>query len=205
MHLFDQRILGFAMLVLLASLVVVKRAATGSIMRDTPTGGAWLWAVHVFNLGFLLLVNPVVAVLLVTRRIEALDPTHVAVGPRSFLIGLELAGGLLYLAGLALMVWALVTLRGSYQAGGTAPRVADAMTTGGPYGLVRHPMYAAALAISLGLACLVQSLGCLVVFAGYVAMMTRLIPFEEDALRQAYGERYAAYQREVRCVVPFLL
>ncbi|MBZ5589287.1 MAG: isoprenylcysteine carboxylmethyltransferase family protein [Acidobacteriia bacterium] len=205
MHLVDPRLVGIAMLVVLGALVTVKRAATGSIMRDTPTGGVWLWVVHVFNLFFLLVVNPLAAILLLTRRFEAFDPTHVTVAPRSVLVGLETAGALLYLAGFALMGWALMALRASYQAGGTAPRAADEMTTGGPYRLVRHPMYTAALSISLGLACVVQSLACLSVFCVYVGMMICLIPFEEAGLRQAYGERYAAYRREVHCLVPFLL
>ncbi len=205
MHLVDQRIAGIAMLVALASLVIVKRAATGSVMRDTPTGGLWLWAVHVFNLSFLLVVNPLAAVLLVARRLEALDPTHVTVEPRPLLVGVEVAGWALYLGGLALMAWALAALRASYQAGGTAPRTGDELTTCGPYGLVRHPMYAAALSISLGLALVVQSAACLAVFAVYVVMMVRLIPFEEARLRKAYGEPYVAYQEKSRRLVPFLL
>ena len=38
MHLFDQRILGIAVLCLLAVMVVVKRRATGAIL-DRPAGG----------------------------------------------------------------------------------------------------------------------------------------------------------------------
>ena len=205
MHLVDQRTVGIAMLVVLASIVIVKRAATGSIMRDTPTGGVWLSVVHAFNLFFLLVANPLAAALLVAPHFEVFDRTHVTIAPRSVLIGLEVGGGLLYIAGFALMGWALMALRGSYQAGGTAPRATDGMTTSGPYALVRHPMYAAALAISLGLACLVQSLAYFAVFCVYVAMMIWLIPFEEARLRKAYGERYVAYQQIVHCLIPFLL
>ncbi len=204
MHLVDQRVAGIVMLVALASLVIVKRAATGSIMRDTPTGGAWLWAVHVFNLCFLLVVNPLAAVLLVARRLEALDPTHVTVGPRPLLTGVEVAGWAFYLGGLALMAWALAALRAGYQAGGTAPRPGDELTARGPYRAIRHPMYAAALSISLGLAFVVQSGAYLAVFAVYVVTMIRLIPFEEAGLRKAYGEPYAAYQARTRRLVPFL-
>ncbi len=205
MHLLDQRTLGIAMLFMLALLVVVKRVATGSIMRDTPAGGAWLWVVHVFNLFFLLVANPLAAVLLLMRRFEVLDPTHVTVESRPILISLEAAGAVFYVAGFALMGWALLSLRGSYQAGGTAPRADDAFIARGPYGIIRHPMYAAALSIALGLACLVQSLALFTVFCIYAVMMVRLIPFEEAGLRRSYGERYVAYQRDVRRLIPFLL
>ncbi len=205
MHFVDQRTLGIALLVVQALLVIVKRAATGSIMRDTPAGGMWLWLVHVFNLFFLLVANPLAAVLLITRRLEALDPTHVTIAARALLLTLEMAGGALYLVGFALMAWALITLGASYQAGGTAPRAADEMIVRGPYKLIRHPMYAAALFIALGLACLVQSVAYFAVFCVYLVIMVWLIPFEEAALRQSYGDRYAAYQQNVHRLIPFLL
>jgi protein-S-isoprenylcysteine O-methyltransferase Ste14 len=65
-------------------------------------------------------------------------------------------------------------------------------------------MYAAALAISLGLACVVQSLALFSVFGIYSVLITLLIPAEEEGLRQAYGESYFAYQRRVKSLVPFL-
>ncbi len=65
-------------------------------------------------------------------------------------------------------------------------------------------MYAAALAISLGLACVVQSLALFSVFGIYLVLITLLIPAEEEGLGQAYGESYFAYQRKVKSLVPFL-
>jgi hypothetical protein len=51
MHLLDQKILGIAILLLLAMLVIVKRAATGSIL-DKPKGNLLVQLVNVFNLFF---------------------------------------------------------------------------------------------------------------------------------------------------------
>jgi protein-S-isoprenylcysteine O-methyltransferase Ste14 len=76
--------------------------------------------------------------------------------------------------------------------------------TGGPYGLVRHPMYTAALSISLGLACLVQSWAFFCVFCAYSVLVLLLIPVEEDGLQKAYGERYRAYERNTRKLVPLV-
>jgi len=51
MHLFDQRILGIAILFLLGLLVSVKQAATGSIL-DRPKGNLIVRLVKIFNLSF---------------------------------------------------------------------------------------------------------------------------------------------------------
>ena len=74
----------------------------------------------------------------------------------------------------------------------------------GPYSLIRHPMYAAALSISLGLACLIQSLAFFCVFIIYLVLILPLIRMEEDELRKAYGGRYVAYQQKTSKIVPFV-
>jgi protein-S-isoprenylcysteine O-methyltransferase Ste14 len=119
-------------------------------------------------------------------------------------MGMEIGGIGLYVIGFILMAWALVSLGHNYQAGGSDPRAADGMVMGGPYRLVRHPMYAAALAISLGLACLVQSLAFFSVFGIYLVLIALLIPAEEEGLRIAYGDPYFAYQKRVKSLIPFL-
>jgi protein-S-isoprenylcysteine O-methyltransferase len=106
--------------------------------------------------------------------------------------------------GFFLMAWALLTLGRNYQLGGTAPRGTDAMIVTGPYRLIRHPMYAAALSISFGLACLVQSIAFFVVFFIYIVLILLLIPFEEKGLHQAYGGNYVAYKQTTARLFPFV-
>ncbi len=142
-------------------------------------------SVNVFNLFFLLIVNPVAALMLLWRRLEAIDPTRIVIDSPSLLFALELAGLTLYVMGFFLMAWALLTLRRNYQAGGTAPRDTDAIIMDGPYRRIRHPMFAAALSISFGLACLVQSFAFFSVFRIYIVLILLLIPLEEEVLRQA--------------------
>ncbi len=78
MHLLDQRALGFVMLLLLSTLVITKHLATGSILRDKPSGGSLrLLVTHTFNLFFLLIVNPIAAMLLITQHVDAVDQTHI--------------------------------------------------------------------------------------------------------------------------------
>jgi protein-S-isoprenylcysteine O-methyltransferase Ste14 len=199
----DQRALGIVVLSLLGLLVVIKRAATGSVLKDRPPRGLRLWLTHVFNLSFLLVVNPLAGGLLVAGKLS-LDPTHLVV-ESPWALGLwQVAGLILSVAGYLLMGWALLRLGGGYQPGGSVPRPTDRMIVAGPYRLVRHPMYTAALCIALGLTCLTQSLACLAVFVIYAVIVRLLIPAEEAVLKRAYGEQYESYQRRVGSVIPLI-
>ena len=203
MHLVDQRILGIGVLCLLAVMVVVKRLATGSIL-DKPTGNFIIQSVNIFNLFFLLVVNPLVAIALIVRGLDTLDPTHIHILESRPLMALEIAGLILYVAGFLLMGWALITLSRNYQLGGSTPRAEDSFVVQGPYRWIRHPMYAAALSIAFGLACLVQSLASLVVFFVYLVLILFLIPLEEARLLQAYDRAYAEYRKRVSRLIPFV-
>jgi len=110
----------------------------------------------------------------------------------------------LYVAGFLLMAWALTSLKRNYQMGGSAPRDTDRLVIAGPYRIVRHPMYAAALYISLGLACLTQSLACLAVFFIYLVLILQLVPLEEGGLQRVYGQQYTDYQQKTGKIIPFV-
>jgi protein-S-isoprenylcysteine O-methyltransferase Ste14 len=203
MHVLDQTILGMLILLLLGMLVIVKHRATGSIL-DKPRGNLMVQLVNVFNLFFLLVVNPLAAVLLITRHLETVDPTHATIDGPWVLLVVEIAGLVVYVVGYLLMAWALITLGRNYQLGGSAPRPEDTIVTNGPYRLIRHPMYTAALSISLGLAALTQSWAFFGVFCVYLVLVLPLIPMEEDGLRRAYGEQYATYQQAAKKLLPFV-
>ena len=205
MHLFDQKILGLVILFLLGVLVVVKRMATGSVL-DRPKGNFLIQLPNSFNLFFLLIVNPLAALLLIIRRMEIIDPFRVTIDEPWILLGLEIIGLVMYVIGYFLMARTLITLGGNYQLGGSAPRSEDKMVIDGPYKVVRHPMYTAALSISLGLACLVQSWAFFLVFCIYLVLIIPLISVEveEDGLRKAYGEHYVTYRLKVKKNIPFI-
>lgn len=194
-------ILAVTIFVLLAALVSVKRVATGTIL-DKPEGSLTVRLVNLFNLLFLLVVNPLAGVLLATGRLAKLDPGHVAAGEPWIRAIVRIGGLTIYVIGFVVMGWALIALRHNYQLGGVAPRPGDHMVASGPYRLIRHPMYAAVLVISFGLACLTQSLTGLAVFAIYLLLIRLLIPVEEAGLRSAYGDRYADYERSTSRLVP---
>jgi protein-S-isoprenylcysteine O-methyltransferase Ste14 len=195
--------IGILIFVLLAVLVAVKQVATGRIL-DRPEGSLLVQLVNVFNLVFLLVVNPLAAVLLVTGRLAAIDPSHVVIRQQWLRATVQVVGLVAYVTGFAVMAWALIALRRNYQLGGLAPRPNDDLVASGPYSFVRHPMYAAVLSISFGLACLTQSLIGLTVLGIYLVLLHRLIPIEESRLLSAYGERYAAYQGTTGRLVPFV-
>jgi len=203
MHLLNQTVLGIIILCLLGMLVIVKQVTTGSIL-DKPKGNLMVQLVNIFNLFFLLVVNPLAAILLITGRLVTDDPTHFIINEWWVLMVLEIFGLLLYVAGFLLMAWALITLGHNYQLGGSEPRSDDRMVVHGPYRLIRHPMYTAALSISLGLACIIQSWAFYGVFFLYVGLMFVLIPTEENALRNAYGEPYGIYRQKTRKLIPFV-
>lgn len=203
MHLFDQRILGLVILFLLGVLVVVKRMANGSVL-DRPKGNFLVQLVNSFNLFFLLIVNPLAAILLITRHIEMIDPTRIPIHGSWLLTFLEPAGLVFYVMGYLLMAWALIKLGDNYQLGGSTPRPKDEMVMNGPYRLVRHPMYTAALIISLGLAFLTQSWAFLGVFGLYLILILLLIPLEEDGLQQAYAKQYIPFQQRTKKLIPFV-
>jgi protein-S-isoprenylcysteine O-methyltransferase Ste14 len=58
--------------------------------------------------------------------------------------------------------------------------------------------------ISLGLAWLTQSCAAFGVFCVYVVLILVLVPAEEEGLRRAYGEEYAALQRKTRRLLPLV-
>jgi protein-S-isoprenylcysteine O-methyltransferase Ste14 len=203
MHLLGQTILGIAILVLLGILVAAKQVGTGSIL-DKPKGNILVQLVNIFNLFFLLVVNPLAAILLLMGLLPAIDPTRISINESMMLTVVETLGLFMYVAGYLLMCGALITLGRNYQLGGSVPRCEDKMVVNGSYRLVRHPMYTSALSISLGLACLIQSWSFFCVFGVYLLLIIMLIPVEEDGLRKAYGEQYLAYQQRVSKLIPFV-
>jgi protein-S-isoprenylcysteine O-methyltransferase Ste14 len=202
MHLINQRTLGILIIVLLGILVIIKRVATGSIL-EKPKGSIILWLVNIFNLLFLLIINPLAAILLIMEKMQSVDPNFLVIYSGLILLLVEIGGLIIYLSGFFLMAWALIRLGINYQLGGVDPRSSDKLVINGPYKFIRHPMYTAALCIALGLAFLIQSAACFATFCVYLLLIILLIPKEEESLVRAYGEPYKQYQQKVKKLVPF--
>ena len=108
---------------------------------------------------------------------------------------LILAGGALLLAGILRLGPALTPL--------PYPKEDAPLVQGGPFALVRHPMYAGVLAASLGVALEVTGWLTFVYAAAAFVLLDVKSRREERWLVEKFPE-YPAYQRRVRKLIPFV-
>lgn len=79
------------------------------------------------------------------------------------------------------------------------------LVTGGPYRLVRHPLYATGLALFLALGLMATSwVVLLATGVAFVLIRSVVIPREERALLAKFGERYRMYARQTGALAPRL-
>jgi protein-S-isoprenylcysteine O-methyltransferase Ste14 len=201
MHLIDPKILRIVILLLLGFLVIVKWKASGSVL-DRLQGNTLILLVNGFNLFFLLIVNPLTAIGLMTGYMEIISSPRATVGHLGIFQALETLGLGLYIFGFLLMALSLITLGRHYQLGGLVPRSGDKMVMNGPYKWIRHPMYTAALSISLGLVFLIHSWAYWGLFGIYFLLIILLMSVEEKGLQNAYGQQYLAYCQKTKKLIP---
>ena len=142
----------------------------------------------------LTLGGALVAAVLVRRWIHALDTP----APYAF----AAAGILTIWAGLAVRVWAVVTLGRSFS---TFVHVdaGQPVVTSGPYRWVRHPSYTGLLLITLGFGLGIGNWLSVVVCV--VVPLLGLLPriaVEESELTRVAGEDYRSYQQATHRLVP---
>ena len=113
-------------------------------------------------------------------------------------------GAALCIAGLAFCIWARFTL-GRNWSGIVTLKGGHELITSGPYALVRHPIYTGLLTM------LVATVIVLGHVAGIIALPLVFVSFwvklryEEKLMLEQFPEEYAAYQRRVRRLIPFVL
>jgi len=116
--------------------------------------------------------------------------------------GQRLAGTLIVCSGAALMVWALVSFQSwRFRAALDADHE---LATGGPFRILRHPIYMALNLLALGSAVWVPSA---IVWASVVLMVIGgdlRARAEEIVLEQAFGTRYRDYCARTRRFIPGL-
>jgi protein-S-isoprenylcysteine O-methyltransferase Ste14 len=132
--------------------------------------------------------------------LRALVPALDLPAPRAW----GIAGIVVLWAGLAVRVWAVLALGGSFTTF-VEVEADQPVVTRGPYRWVRHPSYSGLLLIALGFglgtANWLSLLICAVVPA--LGLLPR-IAVEESELTRVLGERYRRYQRATRRIVPGL-
>lgn len=77
------------------------------------------------------------------------------------------------------------------------------LVTGGPYGLVRNPMYLGISCIALGLIMIIFQSWALITFAAFfIFRYITLIFKEEKILADSFGQQYLDYQKRVPRILP---
>ncbi|HEV2322228.1 MAG TPA: isoprenylcysteine carboxylmethyltransferase family protein [Gammaproteobacteria bacterium] len=114
-----------------------------------------------------------------------------------------LPGVLIACAGMGFAFWARATL-GTNWSGRVTIKEDHELVTHGPYGLVRHPIYTGALLGFSGSALALGHVGGLFSVAIMLGIFVHKIRLEERVMGLHFGDKYAAYKRHTKALIPFL-
>jgi len=204
MHLMGDQGVGIFLFIVLALQGGSMLVFTGRFLQIKPEGKGIVLAENYFNTAILILFIPLIAVSLIKDWYQTIDVTHLAFAIPWLFYGLEAIGIALIICGTAMVVLGFLALRKTFQPGGFAPRSLDPLVTRGICSLVRNPLNAGVLSVTLGLALVVQSLFVMALFIIYLILVLCVLSIEENHLSEAYGEEYLSYSQKVRRLVPFL-
>jgi protein-S-isoprenylcysteine O-methyltransferase Ste14 len=109
-----------------------------------------------------------------------------------------LASSLVVLVGTTWTIWSLATLGRCF---GMLPE-ARGLVTGGPYRLVRHPVYVGEIVSAIGLLLAKPSVAIVLIFATFVGLQCWRTVYEERAMASAFPVTYPAYARRVGRLLP---
>jgi protein-S-isoprenylcysteine O-methyltransferase Ste14 len=107
-------------------------------------------------------------------------------------------------AGLAFAVWARRHL-GRNWSGVITLKTDHTLIRGGPYALVRHPIYSGLLLALLGTAIAIGEWRALLALALATGAILLRVGAEDALMAEAFGHDYADYRRRTKALIPFLL
>jgi|ERR1017187_2282594 protein-S-isoprenylcysteine O-methyltransferase Ste14 len=113
-------------------------------------------------------------------------------------------GSTLTAAGLLFAVWARSYLGQNWSSTVTI-KEGHEFVTGGPYALVRHPIYLGFLIAFVGSALALSEWRDMLAVAIAFWAFWRKLRLEERCMRQQFGETYQTYCRRVAALLPFVL
>jgi protein-S-isoprenylcysteine O-methyltransferase Ste14 len=174
--------------------VLIQLRTTGStgVVLVGGTAGAFEWISGALFVGSL--VGGVLAPVLQLND---------AIEPFGFLdaVGAQVAGLVLFAAGLLGMIGSQSAMGRSWRIG--VPEERTELVTGGPFALVRNPIYTAMIAAVVGLGLLTPTALSLASIIGLIAGLELHVRYaEEPQLLRSHGEGYAAYASRVGRFVP---
>ena len=113
-------------------------------------------------------------------------------------------GAFLCASGLVFAIWARAILGGNWS-GVITLKEGHELIERGPYRIARHPIYTGILAMFAGTAVAIGY------FGGFIGLLLLFVSFwvklkrEEDLMLKHFPAKYAAYQRRVKRIIPFLI
>jgi len=113
-------------------------------------------------------------------------------------------GAVLCIAGLAFCIWARFTL-GRNWSGLVRLKAGHELITSGPYALVRHPIYTGLLLMFVGTIIVVGHVAGIVALPLVFVSLWIKLRYEEKVMLEKFPDEYAAYQRRVKRLIPFVL
>jgi protein-S-isoprenylcysteine O-methyltransferase Ste14 len=114
------------------------------------------------------------------------------------------AGVILFVTGLFLRWWAIITLGRFFTVDVTIEKDHE-LVERGPFRLVRHPSYTGVLLAFVGFALTLRNWAALlIILVPIFAAFIRRMNVEEEALSRALGSRYADYMSRTKRLVPFM-
>jgi protein-S-isoprenylcysteine O-methyltransferase Ste14 len=115
---------------------------------------------------------------------------------------LEVAGVVMFAAGLTFRWWAIITLGRFFTVDVTIEKDHE-LVERGPFRVVRHPSYTGVLLAFVGFALTLRNwLSFLVVLVPIFVAFVRRMNVEESALTKALGDQYRDYIRRTKRLVP---
>jgi protein-S-isoprenylcysteine O-methyltransferase Ste14 len=177
--------------------ILLQLRATGSTGVRGITGrpGSVEWFA---GLGFILGIA--LAVIAAARQADGEAEPIEALDAR----GVQVAGLVLFAVGLAATFYAQLAMGRSWRIGVDETERTE-LVTGGPFRLVRNPIYAAMLPAFAGLALMTPNPLALVALAIlFVALQLQVRVVEEPHLRRVHGDEYVDYASRVGRFVPGL-
>jgi len=177
-------------LVFVAIWVIGSLSTKRTVYRETHAQRLryWVWLVIAY---FLLVYGP---------RLPY--PLNLRIVPHVMLAAWSAAA--LCVAGLVFAIWARVTL-GRNWSGVVTLKEGHELVERGPYRFVRHPIYTGILTMFFATALALGNL------AGFAATLLMFASFwiklrdEEKLMLQQFPDRYAAYRRRAKRIIPFVL
>jgi protein-S-isoprenylcysteine O-methyltransferase Ste14 len=118
-------------------------------------------------------------------------------------VPIAVTGAVFAIVGVAFAIWSRQTLRNNWS-GVVTITEGQQFIRSGPYGIVRHPIYAGMLLALLGTTLVASTVGSLLGLVLAILSLGQKAWFEEKFLMVEFGEQYARYRREVKFLIPFL-